>query len=99
MTEGQITNIGARVALADGRYAWEVPVSAFSGFDALVTDVASELFRQRLSLPHIRTATYRPQGLSPPPCHHTWRGLGAGALPAGHERRVPYQRSRVCAAV
>ncbi|MGF7124006.1 polyketide synthase 13 [Rhodococcus sp. BE178] len=44
MTEGQITNIGARVALADGRYAWEVPVSAFSDFDALVTDVASELF-------------------------------------------------------
>ncbi|CAM2946520.1 Polyketide synthase thioesterase domain-containing protein [Prescottella defluvii] len=44
MADKHITNIGARVALADGRHAWEMPVSAFSDFAALATDVATELF-------------------------------------------------------
>ncbi|NIL86879.1 hypothetical protein RhoFasGS6_04292 [Rhodococcus fascians] len=35
---------GARVALPDGRHVWEVQASAVSGFDALVTAAASQVF-------------------------------------------------------
>lgn len=35
---------GARVALPDGRHVWEVQASAVTGFDALVTAAASQVF-------------------------------------------------------
>ncbi|MDH6282044.1 thioesterase domain-containing protein [Prescottella agglutinans] len=35
---------GGRVALSDGRYAWEVPVSTVSSFDEVVTAVAAQVF-------------------------------------------------------
>ncbi len=35
---------GGRVALSDGRYAWELPVSTVSSFDDVVTAVAAQVF-------------------------------------------------------